>query len=133
MYSLVFFNTFEELTLPIKGPMEDAGVMKLYGPSLTLCLYVVQSRMPASNEFSIKLYVCLAPAEKMVGRVPPIRFFWLATQLQISPTFLASTKFQASRLDAPIQQLLTEGGATMSMTSPRGCISLGTESPAWEG
>ena len=22
---LVFFNTFEELNLPIKGPMEDAG------------------------------------------------------------------------------------------------------------
>ena len=27
---LVFFNTFEELNLPIKGPMEDAGVVKLY-------------------------------------------------------------------------------------------------------
>jgi hypothetical protein len=24
-FDLVFFNTFEELTLPIKGPMEDAG------------------------------------------------------------------------------------------------------------
>ncbi len=23
---LIFFNTFEELKLPIKGPMEDAGV-----------------------------------------------------------------------------------------------------------
>ena len=29
-YDLVFFSTFEELTLPIKGPMEDAGVVKLY-------------------------------------------------------------------------------------------------------
>ncbi len=28
-YDLVFFSTFEELTLPIKGPMEDAGVIKL--------------------------------------------------------------------------------------------------------
>ncbi len=27
---LVFFNTFEELNLPIKGPMEDVGVVKLY-------------------------------------------------------------------------------------------------------
>ena len=27
LYHLVFFNTFEELKLPIKGPMEDAGVI----------------------------------------------------------------------------------------------------------
>jgi hypothetical protein len=47
-YNLVFFSTFEELTLPIKGPMEDAGVIKLYEPSPTQCLYV-------------------APAENMVG------------------------------------------------------------------
>ncbi len=39
-YDLVFFSTFEELTLPIKGPMEDAGVVKLYEPSPTPCLYV---------------------------------------------------------------------------------------------
>ena len=26
-YDLVFFSTFEELTLPVKGPMEDAGVV----------------------------------------------------------------------------------------------------------
>ena len=48
---LVFFSTFEELALPIKGPMEDAGVVKLYEPSPTQCLYV-------------------APAENMVGRIP---------------------------------------------------------------
>ena len=48
---LVFFNTFEELKLPIKGPTEDAEVVKLYQPSSTPCLYV-------------------APAENMVGRVP---------------------------------------------------------------
>ena len=50
-YDLVFFSTFEELALPIKGPMEDAGVVKLYEPSPTPCLYV-------------------APAENMVGRIP---------------------------------------------------------------
>ena len=50
-YDLVFFSTFEELTLPIKGPMEDAGVVKLYEPSLTPCPYV-------------------ANAENMVGRIP---------------------------------------------------------------
>ena len=27
--TLVFFSTFEELELPIKGPMEDSGVVKL--------------------------------------------------------------------------------------------------------
>ena len=42
---LVFFNTFEELKLPIKGPMEDAEVIKLYEPSPTPCLYVA----PAEN------------------------------------------------------------------------------------
>ncbi len=50
-YDLVFFSTFEELTLPIKGPMEDAGVVKLYEPSPTPCLYV-------------------ALAVNMVGRIP---------------------------------------------------------------
>ncbi len=30
IYTLVFFSTFEELKSPIKGPMEDAGVIQLY-------------------------------------------------------------------------------------------------------
>ena len=55
-YTLVFFSTFEVLDLPFKGPMEDAGVVKLYEPSPTPCLYV-------------------APAENMVGRVPLIPCF----------------------------------------------------------
>jgi hypothetical protein len=50
-YDLVFFSTFKELTFPIKGPMEDAGVVKLYEPSLTLCLFV-------------------ALAANLVGRIP---------------------------------------------------------------
>ncbi len=29
---MVFFSTFEELKLPISGPMESAGVTKLYEP-----------------------------------------------------------------------------------------------------
>ena len=59
-YTLVFFSTFEELNLPMKGPMEDFGVVKLYDPSPTPCLYV-------------------APAENMVGRVPLSHCFWLVT------------------------------------------------------
>ncbi len=44
-YHLVFFITFEELKLPISGPMERAGVTKLYEPFPTPCLYVA----PAAN------------------------------------------------------------------------------------
>ena len=55
-YNVVFFSTFEELKLPITGPMEDAGVVKLYEPSPTQCLYV-------------------APAENTVGRIPLIPCF----------------------------------------------------------
>ena len=55
-YHLVFFSTFEELKLPISGPMERAGVTKLYEPMPTPCLYV-------------------APAANMVGRVPLIPLF----------------------------------------------------------
>jgi hypothetical protein len=60
VYTLVFFSTFEELKLPIKGPMEDAGVMKLYEPSPTHCLYV-------------------ANVQNMVGRVPLMPLFLAGT------------------------------------------------------
>ena len=56
LLDLVFFNTLEELKLPITGPMEDSGVVKLYEPSPTPCLYV-------------------APVENMVGRVPLMPLF----------------------------------------------------------
>jgi hypothetical protein len=42
--------------LPIAGPMEDSGVMKLYEPFPAPCLYV-------------------APVENMVGRVPLMPLF----------------------------------------------------------
>ncbi len=51
-----FFSTFEELKLPIGGPMKDAGVIKLYEPYPTLCLYVT-------------------PAENMVGKIPLMPLF----------------------------------------------------------
>jgi hypothetical protein len=116
-YSLVFFNTFEELKLPIKGPMEDAGVIKLYEPSPTPCLY------RDSNWLLQKTWWAGSPLS---------RFFWLITQLRLSLACSASARFQASRLDALIQQLQTEGGAAMSMRSTRGSGSLGAEGPAWE-
>jgi hypothetical protein len=36
----VLSSTFEELKLPMKGPIEDAVVIKLYEPSSTSYLYV---------------------------------------------------------------------------------------------
>jgi hypothetical protein len=53
---LVFFSTVEELKSPLQGPMEDAGVVKLYEPSQAQCLYVT-------------------PAGNMVGRIPLIPCF----------------------------------------------------------
>ena len=53
---MVLFSTFEELNLPVHGPMERTGVTKLYEPYQTPCLYV-------------------APAANMVGRVPLIQLF----------------------------------------------------------
>jgi len=51
MFHVCTKTWYWQLMLPIKGPMEDAGVVKLYKPSPTLCLYV-------------------ANAENMVGRIP---------------------------------------------------------------
>jgi len=73
VYHLVFFNTFEELTLPIKGPMEEAGVIKLYEPSPTPCLYV-------------------APAENMVGRVPLIPLFLAGNSTPTIPHMFSKRK-----------------------------------------
>ena len=73
VHYLVFFNTFEELTLPIKGPMEEAGVIKLYEPSPTPCLYV-------------------APAENMVGRVPLIPLFLAGNSTPTIPHMFSKRK-----------------------------------------
>ena len=51
MFHVCTKTWYWQLMLPIKGPMEDAGVVKLYKPSPTPCLYV-------------------AHAENMVGRIP---------------------------------------------------------------
>ncbi len=80
-YTLVFYSTFEVLDLPIKGPMEDAGVVKLYEPSPTPCLYV-------------------APAENMVGRVPLIPCFLAGNSTPTIPL-----KF-IKRRDSAVQTLL---------------------------
>ena len=71
--TLVFFSTFEELNLPIKGPMEDSGVVKLYEPSPTPCLYV-------------------APVENMVGRVPLIPLFLAGNSTPTIPHMFSKNK-----------------------------------------
>jgi hypothetical protein len=70
---LVFFSTFEELNLPIKGPMEGSGVIKLYEPSPTPCLYV-------------------APAENMVSRVPLMPLFLAGNSTPTIPHLYSKRK-----------------------------------------
>ncbi len=72
---MVFFSTFEELTLPIKGPMEDAWVIKLYEPSPTQCL-------------------CVATAENMVGslRAPLIPLFLAGNSTPMIPHIFSKRK-----------------------------------------
>jgi hypothetical protein len=112
LYHLVFFNTFEELKLPIKGPMEDAGVIKLYEPSPTPCLYV-------------------APVENITGRVPFSPCFWRATPLRQFLTVTASARIQASQWAVPTLRRWMAGVAAMYMRSTHGCGSLDGASLDW--
>ena len=73
IYTLVFFSTFAELKLPIKGPMEDAGVIKLYEPSPTHCLYV-------------------ADVQNMVGRVPLMPLFLAGNSTPTIPHIFSKRK-----------------------------------------
>ncbi len=109
--AFVFFSTFEVLDLPIKGPMEDAGVTKVYETSPTLCLYV-------------------APAANMADRAPLVSFF-LAGNSTPTITCSASARIQASRMAVPTQQLLTEGGSAISTRLTCGWGVLLVASPAW--
>jgi hypothetical protein len=82
-YDLVFFSTFEELSLPTKGPMEDARVIKLYEPSPTPCLYV-------------------ALTANMVGRIPLMPCFLDGNTTQTIPHKYSKNKnscFQAGCAD----------------------------------
>jgi hypothetical protein len=97
---------------------QSAGVIKLYEPSPTPCLYVADAQ------------------NHMVGRVPLNRLlshcFWLVTRLQQLLTCSASARIQAFRVAVPLRLLRTDCGVAMSMRSTRGCGSLGVASPAWE-
>jgi hypothetical protein len=84
-YNLVFFSTFEELTLPIVGPMGHAGVIKL--PSPTQCLFV-------------------APARNMVGRIPLMPCFLDGNATQTIPHKYSKNKnscFPADYADTAVE------------------------------
>ncbi len=108
---LTFFNTFEELNLPIKGPMEDAIVT----PSCT-----------NHPQHSVCTWLQLRWAE------PPLcHCFWLETRLRQSLTCTASTRILVSPWSALTQHRWTAGVAAMSMRLTRGRGNLGVASHAW--
>ena len=72
---------FDMPTLPIKGPMEEAGVIKLYEPSPTPCLYV-------------------APVQNMAGRVPLIQLFLAGNATPTFP-YLYSKRRESGSLRLP--------------------------------
>ncbi len=73
VYTLVFFSTFEELKLPIWGPMEDSGVIKMYEPSPTPFLYV-------------------ADVQNMMGRVPLMPLFLAGNSTPTIPHIFSKSK-----------------------------------------
>ncbi len=50
LFQLVFFSTYEELNLPMHGPMEDAEVRKFYDPSIvemkSVCAWCLYKYVP---------------------------------------------------------------------------------------
>jgi hypothetical protein len=109
---LVFFSTFEELTLPIKGPMEGAGVVKLYEASPTSCLYV-------------------ALARNMMGRIPLMPCFLDGNTTPSIPHTYSKNKnscFPAGCADAAAED---ERRGSDAMRSTCGCGCLDMASLAW--
>jgi hypothetical protein len=88
-YNLVFFSTFEELKLPITGPMEDAGVVKLYEPS----------RHSVSTWPRLRTWWAESPSYPA---------FWMAMLHQLSLTSTAGTRVHVSLQD--VQEAAAEDG-----------------------
>ena len=112
LYHLVFFNTFEELQLPIKGPMEDAGVIKLY------------------EQFLLHVSTWLW-SRTLRAELPFSRCFWRATQLRQFLIATASARIQASQWAVPTRRRWMAGVAAMCMRSTLGCGSLDGASSDW--
>jgi hypothetical protein len=101
--TLIFFSTFEELNLPIEGPMED-----FWGWSS--CMNHLQHPVCTWLQWRTWWAEC-----------PLCSCFWLETRLQRSLTCSASARMLASHLAAPMQLLWTDEGAAISTKSTSGC------------
>ena len=114
LHHLVFFSTFEELKLPIRvsGPMDRAGVTKLYEPSPTSCLYV-------------------APGANMVSRVQLIPLFLAGNSTPTIPHKYSKHRVLASKWAAVTLLQQMDAVAAMCMRSIRGCGSLDVGSRTW--
>ena len=112
LINLVFFSTFEELILPIHGPMEDAGVLKLYEPGPIPCLDV-------------------APVDHVVGRVPLIPLFLAGNSTPTIPHKFSKHMVQDFPWAVQTRQLLMAGVAATCTRSTLGCGTLAVESLAW--
>ena len=91
--------------------MEDAGVVKLYEPSPTPCLYV-------------------ANAENMVGRIHLIPCFLDGNATPTMPHKYSKNKSACFPADVRTQLRRMEGEAATSMRLTLGCGSLGVASLA---
>ena len=91
---LVFFSTFESLDLPKDGPMEQAGVQKLYEPSPTPILFV-------------------APCQHVLGRVPLFPLFLDGNATSTIPTSTVSTNGPNFHMEAQIRPTQQPGGGAM--------------------
>jgi hypothetical protein len=111
-FDLVFFSTFEELTLPIKGPMEDAGVVKLNESSPTPCLYV-------------------AHAQNMVGRIFLMPCFLDGNATPTIPHKYSKNKNSCFPAGCADSDAAAENGRRGSNVSEANCGSLDVASLAW--
>ncbi len=87
--TIVFVSTCEEFTFPIKGSMEDAGVIKLY-------------EQPPTPFF------CVAPARNLVGRVPLIPLFLDGNSTPTIPHKFSKRKDSGFPLPVPTLLLWTD-------------------------
>jgi hypothetical protein len=99
-YNLVFFSTFKELTLPIKGPMEDAGLVKLYEPSPTPCLYVA---LTANMVGRIPLMPCVLVGKK----TPTIPHKYSKNKSSCFPAGCANTAAEDGRCGSIVYEINT--------------------------
>jgi hypothetical protein len=115
LFNLVFFSTFEELILPIHGPMEDAEAINLYEPGSIQCHYV-------------------APVDHMVGRVPLNPLFLAGNSTPTIPHKFSKHKGSGFPMGCA-DSAASDGGRGSNVyevnTCQVGCGTLAVASHAW--